>query len=488
MTTVINNQLDTTSLPKGCSCSECSQISSGGLENDTFNDDIFAPTVTATPEQFANYLTDGFWQDRGSIGRQWNTDSDNNITFSLSNGYTAAQQDGLRMAFDTWADVADITFTEVASGANIDVRRGYDGGAYSSSSVYSGSGDIASNYISIDTSPWYWQNFNEFGDYAMITAIHEIGHSLGLGHTANYNGSGTYANDAQFINDSRQYSVMSYFDAHNTGANHQGEYAATPLIYDILAVQNIYGANNSARAGNTTYGFNATESGSEFDFTVNIRPVVAVWDGSGTDTIDVSGWSMTQMINLNDGEFSNVGGGTGNFAIAFNAVIENATGGSGNDTIYGNDVNNVLIGNAGDDTFHGSLGHDTITGGTGNDTVSYSYNFSDFTITSLNSTTLSLTHNTLGFTDTVSVESFNFNGDVRSMADLNTSGEAVAMTQIKFAGNNGEGAFANKSFSSVTGTTTVTGATIGLVDESNLFNYNRSDVNTLSVTSVSSSI
>ncbi len=488
MTTVINTQLDTTSLPKGCSCSECSQISNGGLDNDlSNNDDIYAPTVTATPEQFANYLTDGFWSDRGSIARQWDTSSDNIITFSVSNEFSAAQKEGFRMAFDTWADVADLTFQEVSSGADMTINEGDDGRAYSSSSTYL-NGNIASNTISIDTAPWYWQNFNELGDYAMITAIHEIGHSLGLGHTGNYNGSATYSNDAQFINDSRQYSVMSYFNASETGANHQGEYAATPLIYDILAIQNKYGANMSARAGNTTYGFNATEAGSEFDFTVNVRPVVAVWDGAGTDTIDVSGWSNTQMINLNDGEFSNIGGGTGNFAIAFNAVIENATGGSGNDTIYGNEVANVLTGNAGDDIFHGSLGNDTITGGSGNDTISYSYNFSDFTISSVNATTLSLTHNILGFTDTVSVESFNFNGDVRSMTDLNNAGEDVSLVQIKFAGDNGAGAFANKSFSNTTGAYSTTGETIGLVDTSTLFNYNRSDANTLSVTSASSNI
>lgn len=435
MSEIISGSLDTSSLPKGCSCSECSQIIAT-LDNDTTTDDpLYAPTVTATPEQFANYLTDGFWTARNSIAREWDTSSDNNITFSMTNSYTAAQKAGIRMAFSQWSDVANITFTEISSNADIDLVVGNDGRAFSSSSVYS-NGYIASNYISLDTSEWFWTNINELGDYALLTTIHEIGHSLGLGHTGNYNGSATYAANAQFVNDSHQYSVMSYFNASNTGANHQGEYASTPMIYDILAMQNIYGVNNSTRAGDTVYGFNSNAGRDQFDFTVNVRPVVAIWDGAGTDTIDVSGWSNTQMINLNDGEFSNVGGGTANLAIAIGARIENAIGGSGNDTFYGNEFNNILTGNNGADTFHGSLGDDTIDGGAGTDTLIYTYDLSDFTVTAIDSISFTFTHNTLNFTDTVTaVNNYTFNGTTYTHAELANLLD-VDYVQMTFNGEN----------------------------------------------------
>ncbi|USQ51860.1 M10 family metallopeptidase C-terminal domain-containing protein [Serratia marcescens] len=62
------------------------------------------------------------------------------------------------------------------------------------------------------------------------------------------------------------------------------------------------------------------------------------------------------MINLNDGAFSSVGGGTQNVAIARGAIIENAIGGSGRDVIIGNDQDNLLAGNAGSDILYGGLG------------------------------------------------------------------------------------------------------------------------------------
>ena len=54
----------------------------------------------------------------------------------------------------------------------------------------------------------------------------------------------------------------------------------------------------------------------------------------GNDTLDFSGYSQQQMINLNDGAFSSVGGGTQNVAIARGAIIENAMNLKNIDTFY----------------------------------------------------------------------------------------------------------------------------------------------------------
>ena len=292
---------------------------------------------------------------------------------------TAAQVAAVQAALAMYSEVADVTFQQVNPGGtseNATILFGAytsttDGaGAYA---YYPGSTDPSSDAGNV------WLNNDSVsgtslpsGSYSQFAIIHELGHAMGLAHPGDYNAapgvSITYANSAQFIQDTQQYTVMSYFDESNT----TGSYYSYPdmlMIADIAALQQLYGANYSTRSGDTTYGFNTTEAGSVYDFTANTNPALAIWDGAGTDTIDVSGWSMSQMIDLNDGSFSNVGGLTGNLSIALGAAIENAIGGSGNDTIVGNEANNALTGNGGSDTLTGDAGEDFLDGGAGSDEI-----------------------------------------------------------------------------------------------------------------------
>ncbi len=194
---------------------------------------------------------------------------------------------------------------------------------------------------------------------------------LGLDHGGNYNGgSPAYGNTSTgwlYTEDSRQFTIMSYFNASATGANWGGKYAQTPMVYDILAIQQMYGADYTTRAGDTVYGFNANAGNSIYDFTQNTSPILTIWDGNGIDTIDLSGWSSASTLNLTAGSYSSVNGMTKNLAIAYDVDIENATGGSGNDIITGNDLANILLGNGGNDTINGAGGNDTINGGAGVD-------------------------------------------------------------------------------------------------------------------------
>ena len=117
----------------------------------------------------------------------------------------------------------------------------------------------------------------------------------------------------------------------------------TPMIHDIAAVQMLYGANLTTRVGDTIYGFNSNTGSSIYTIaTASESRVFAIWDAGGNDTLDLSGYSNNQLINLNPGTFSNAGALTGNLSIAFGVTIENAIGGSGNDTIVGNDANNKI--------------------------------------------------------------------------------------------------------------------------------------------------
>ena len=207
------------------------------------------------------------------------------------------------------------------------------------------------------------------GSYSEYTVLHEIGHAIGLAHPGDYNagegGSITYANSAQFSEDSHQYTVMSYFDEGSTTTS-VGGYPDTFLLFDLLAIHLQYGANMAFHAGDTVYGFNATEGGA-YDFTTNTNPLMSIWDGSGNDTIDLSGYAMAQIVNLNDGTFSSIGGYDENVSIAIGAVIENAIGGSAGDVITGNDVDNALRGGGGNDNLQGMNGNDRLYGENGND-------------------------------------------------------------------------------------------------------------------------
>ena len=95
--------------------------------------------------------------------------------------------------------------------------------------------------------------------------------------------------------------------------------------------------------------------------------MLCIWDGGGTDTIDLSGFKAAARIDLHDGSFSDVGGYVNNLSIAVGCVIENASGGKGSDQITGNAAANRLLGLGGNDTLDGGAGNDTLVGGAGAD-------------------------------------------------------------------------------------------------------------------------
>ncbi len=280
-----------------------------------------------------------------------------------------------------WSEVANIQFTRVNPtgytdsaailvGNYTDPLDGAGAFAYYPGPTVSTerAGDVWLNTDSVNTTSL------SIGSYSFFTILHEFGHALGLSHPGAYNAapgvSITYANSAQFTQDSQQYSVLSYFDASNTGANFgpgQG-YPQTPMLFDIYALQQMYGVNTTTRTGATIYGYNNT-AGVSFDASVAASRVFAIWDAGGVDTLDFSGWSGNQTITLVAGDFSNTTGLTQNVSIAFGAVIENAIGGAGNDTLIGNTVDNTLNGGLGIDTLTGGLGNDTYIVDTRTDTI-----------------------------------------------------------------------------------------------------------------------
>ncbi|MYM67236.1 DUF4214 domain-containing protein [Pseudoduganella sp. FT55W] len=285
-----------------------------------------------------------------------------------ANGFkamTAIQKDGAREAMAAWAAVANITFTEVASNGNIQLATNNQGNA-SSGYAYLPNG-VDPTYLFTNNQDSYNFSFAD-GDFGIAVMIHELGHTLGLKHPGNYDSTGGDI-DGPFLPatlDNINFSQMSY----NTGAGFalHGNYGITPMLYDIQAIQYLYGANMTYHTGADTYKF------------VRDSALQCIWDAGGTDTFDFSACTSAVSIDLKAGGFSSTAPAYNNISIAYNVTIERAIAGSGGSTIYANDAGNEIIGGAGNDVVYEGAGNDTITGNGGADTVVFKKAFSSYAL------------------------------------------------------------------------------------------------------------
>ena len=282
--------------------------------------------------------------------------------------FSAVQIAQAEAALRSWADVANIRFDRVGAG--------YSSAGQIVFSNYSSGQAGAAAFAFFPTNGDVWVNVSQsvnanpaLLNYGRLTLTHEIGHAIGLEHPGDYTASQgpvTYANDAEYYEDSLQYTVMSYFDENETGANFAGFYSSVPLLDDIAAAQQLYGANLTTRTGDSIYGFNSNTGLDHFTATsATTELIFAVWDAGGFDTFDFSGYLDRQTIDLRQGNFSSVGGLIGNVAIARGVIIEAAIGGAGADTIYGNSAANRLSGGGGADSIFGFGGNDELIAGEG---------------------------------------------------------------------------------------------------------------------------
>ena len=414
-----------------------------------------------------NVITFAFTQLTHAVGEV------NNPHYGEGYGYspmTEEQREASRAAVALWDDLVSATFVEVTptSGASDWAQNTADiwlantttgpgqAWAYYPAAVSTANARLGSDVWIADPRINPSNLEFEFGEYGNTTIIHELGHSLGLTHPGAYNGTGEFEDDAEYAQDTYQYSIMSYFNGENSGQlavnwNLGGLYAnypQGPQLHDIVAIQSIYGADLTTRVGATTYGFNSNAGNAVYDFNANPYPMFSIYDAGGIDTIDASGFTVSQFINLQDGGFSSIGGSapsaaevnaywteyyagwgldfseeipftdaevsgnqdaaqdavafwieaeTGvagiratqfdNVSIAYDTVIENAVGGSARDLLWGNDSANQLNGMGGNDVLQGFGGNDRLIGGAGADTFVFANDGSIDTIVDFRSGT-----------------------------------------------------------------------------------------------------
>jgi Ca2+-binding RTX toxin-like protein len=277
---------------------------------------------------------------------------------------TAGEQAASRAGLAAWSAVANIKFVEVADNATTVgelrfAKTSYDtAGEYAH--AYLPANDTSAGDVWFSTANWNTVRASAIpaGTDDFHTIIHELGHALGLKHS--FDG----ANAIPTSLDNYFYSVMSYSARTLNDSGTASFLPTTPMYYDLLGIQALYGRNISHNATNTVYTF---VEGHNYFQTID--------DAGGLDTIVYQG-TLGSTINLTQGSFSSLsapitfdsGSTRATVAIGPNTIIENATGGSGADILIGNTSSNVLNGCAGNDRLYGGGGNDTLIGGAGNDT------------------------------------------------------------------------------------------------------------------------
>jgi Ca2+-binding RTX toxin-like protein len=405
-----------------------------------------------TIEQMADQILDGYWTD-GFVGlfqdkRRFDlrrSANNNRLYYNYEYGDAASffdtdDTDGIAPnrrhlvdeAFKVWGLLTGINFVRTSNVNNgVDIYFGdEEEGAYADTDQHIRLGGINHiDYVHINVEPGWDGRSTDYESYTMTTLVHEIGHAIGLGHLGDYNGEAEYPDDADFTNDTRSNSIMSYFSGTSTHKNtfleeghwsngdkltnpgwenpnvkhdeYKGRESLTPQVADLRAIDKLYWQTdrgvNRAFTENTVYGNNTNISISKSYLFHNMADILVpfyhdfededgnplidsssgesirkhfsyeftISDGGGLDKIDFSDFSEDQRIDLRPSDVNSTE--TSNSDVA---------GGKNNLHIGVSTIiekastgsgNDEITGNDVDNTLEGGEGNDTLDGGEGND-------------------------------------------------------------------------------------------------------------------------
>ena len=294
--------------------------------------------------------------------------------------FTAVQQAAVRSVLQNYSAVANMKFTEVTESATQSGDLRYaESNAPSTAWGYYPSPSAIGGDMWFNTSSHYYDS-PVMGNYAYEIMLHETGHALGLKHPQE--AMGAFAT-MPLDHDSVEYTVMSYRSYVGGPLSYSmtnGNYPQTLMMYDIAAVQTMYGANYTTNSGDTVYRWDPATGRESINGIAQTTPYankifMTLWDGGGSDTYDFSNYTTGLKVDLNPGGWTTVsavqlaalGNGhvaAGNIANALlfqgntASLIENAIGGSADDVISGNQADNRLTGGQGNDLLDGGSGTD----------------------------------------------------------------------------------------------------------------------------------
>ncbi len=374
--------------------------------------DVDASSIQSTTSTHVSSLVSGDAWPSLAITYSFNTSFPSYYNEELDGNYQSgwqplsnAAQSSARTVFADIENFTMLDFTEVSSTQGdinfnaVQLSGDTDGFAYYPSTLPIG-GEIFLNKE--------YQSETDYrkGGAALNTLTHELGHALGLKHTFET------PNPLDSSYENSDYSIMSYtsvrslipkveYDASKFSIEiNYNQDAQKPVfsVFDVAALQAMYGVNANYATGNDTYSISYDQ-----------KTHLMIWDAGGTDTVNVADTTGNSVLDLRPGTLSSIDvrtieqqiadvltslsdqnapdftdfvtnayntnadslyTGENNLTIAFGVWIENASTGSGNDTVRDNAVNNVINTGAGNDIIQlYDGGYDTVDGGDGLDSI-----------------------------------------------------------------------------------------------------------------------
>lgn len=341
-------------------------------------------SYTAPATINVHFLDDGSatgWENQGTI-----TDAAGHTL--QYDGWTAYEQEQVKLAFAQFSAVANVAFNFVTDISLADfVLASGDNDEVGSSGYWNVGGGLITvggvEYAVDGVGVFSWEGPGwdfigdagglERGGFGFVTLIDNIGRGLGLARPHDTDGGSTVMDGVasptgdfgDFDLNQGIYTSLSFNDGWQTAAHGPSPsvtygWQGGPMALDIAVLQETYGANAATNIGDTLYELPGANVGGTF--------YQAIWDAGGTDTIRYGGNGhatidlrpATLQYEAGGGGFvSFVAGIHGGFTIAQGVVIENAVAGAGNDTLTGNDADNRLTGGPGADRLDGGAGSDT---------------------------------------------------------------------------------------------------------------------------------